>query len=122
MSKELIGKVKQARDLASKIKVDETEQTNFVHIDGKIYMNQKLFPISNHFEVVALCEFIKEHEEIDADTLDSILLCNAFYFSLLKDVFDTIPNLIEEVRSHDDEKYIPFQYVGMKLFEDRKTM
>ena len=97
---------------------DFDDSFNFVHIDDKEYINPKLISFENQFKIIAFYRFLKDHPNITNRTLKEII---AYYpYEIIKDVCKIIPNIIEECKTHNDEKYIPYLYFGLKQSQENK--
>ena len=85
----------------------------FIHIGDKEYVNPQYLSFEDQFKIIEFVRFLKEHPNLNNRTLKEIF-AQGDKFYLLKDVYKTIPNILCEARSHDDEKYIPYLYFGLK--------
>ncbi len=85
----------------------------FVHIGDKEYVNPKYISFEDQFKIIEFVRFIKEHPNLTNRTLKE-LFAQGDKFDLLQDVYKIIPNIIDEIKIHEDEKYIPYLYFGLK--------
>ena len=85
----------------------------FVHIDDKEYVNPKYLPFAYQIQIIALNRFVKQHN-LKQEDLNKILGMCKTRFAVLIDVNKTIPNLVKEIKTHKDEKFIPYFYFGLK--------
>lgn len=119
LHKMMLKGVKQAEKLDVPISNDKNY---FVTYKGKEYVNPKHFRVHQQMKVVQLCRFVRAHPEIQESDLRIILNLCQFQFSLYRDIQRLIPNLVEEIRSHDDEKYICGMYSAIKVFREQEMI
>ena len=93
----------------------------FVHIGDKEYVNPKHMSFEDQLKIMQFVEFLKKHPTVNKRTLKEIFAMSG-RFELLKDLCKIIPNVIEEANTHDDEKYIPYLYFGLKQTYQNQNM
>ena len=86
----------------------------FVHIGEKEYVNPKYLSFEDHFKIVHLCKLVRENPDMTNQDLEELLNMCVGRFKILIDVHDEVPNLVDEIRHHDDEKYVSYLYFGLK--------
>lgn len=110
----LNDRMKLATTEAQKIKKIKCDHVlNFVHIGDKEFINPKHISFEDQLKIIGFVNFVKEHPDIDTRTIKEIFALGRG-FTILKEVYKLIPNFIEECLNHDDEKYIPYLYFGLK--------
>lgn len=111
---ELLERMEIAKKEAEGLKMNSCDtQFPFVHVGDKEYVNPKYLSFEDHCKIVQLYKFLKEYSEIKEEDLIKILYINKTRFAVLIEVQKLIPNLVQECRMHNDEKYIPFLYFGL---------
>ena len=115
LAQELLDRMDIAIKEAEGLKVNECDKVfPFVHIGDNEYVNPKYLSFDDHFKIVQLCKFVRKNKELGSEDLNSILSMNESRFGVLLDVNKVIPNLVDEIRVHDDEKYISYMYFGLR--------
>lgn len=114
LTDELLDKMEIAKEEAKELKMQIGDKDfPFVHIEEKEYVNPKYLPFEYQIQIIALTRFVKEHN-IKQEDLNKILSMCKTRFSVLIDLNKTIPNLVQEIKNHKDEKFIPYFYFGLK--------
>ncbi|MBO5955014.1 MAG: hypothetical protein J6Q13_03510 [Clostridia bacterium] len=114
LTDELLEKIEVAKEQAKELKILSGDKDfPFVHIGEKEYVNPKYLPFEYQIQIIALNRFVKEHN-IKQEDLNKILSMCKTRFYVLIDVNKIIPNLVQEIKAHKDEKFIPYFYFGLK--------
>ena len=109
LAQELLGHMDIAAKEAKGLKINPGDsEFVFVHIGNKEYVNPKYLSFVDHYKIVQLGKFLRNNPDVDDKVLKRILTLNKSRFSILIDVCEKINNLVQEIKSHDDEKYIPY--------------
>lgn len=112
---ELLERMEIAKQEAKCLKVNSNDlKLQFVHVGDKEYVNPQFLPFEHHCQYVQLFKFLKEHNEVKQEDLDKILSMCKTRFAVLIEVNKVVPNLVQEYRLHDDEKYISYLFFGLK--------
>ncbi len=118
---ELIDWVNVAHEEAEMVDVKMVdEELFFIHDGDNEYINPKHLPLAKQFEIKQLAKFVRLYRDVDEDSLRLILAQNATKFQLLRDVQETVPNLVEEIRSTNDNKKISYLYAVHKMYPHTK--
>ena len=115
-AQELIGYMDIAQKEAEGLKMNPGDsEFIFVHIGNKEYVNPKYLSFVDHYKIVQLGKFLRNNPSVDDEALTQILSMNKSRFSILIEVQKVIPNLVQEMRTHKDEKFISYLYFGIKF-------
>ncbi len=113
LTEELLERIEYAKQEAKGLNVNSRDvMFPFVHIEDREYVNPKYLPFESQVQIIALKRFVKEHN-LKQEDLNKILSMCKTRFSILIDVNKTIPNLVQEIKTHNDEKFIPYFYFGL---------
>ena len=66
-------------------------------------------------------KFVRQYKDVDAETLKILLGMNKTKFQFLIEVESVVPNLVEEIRDHEDEKYISYLYATNKMYSNKEN-
>ena len=114
LTEELLERMEFAKEEAKELKMQIGDKDfPFVHVGEKEYVNPKYLSFEYQIQIIALNRFVKEHN-IKQEDLNKILSMCKTRFSVLIDLNKTIPNLVQEIKNHKDEKFIPYFYFGLK--------
>ncbi len=118
---ELIDRMEVASKEAAMVKIEMgNEDLFFVHDGDDEYVNPKHLPLSKHFQIKQLSDFIRYYRDINEDSLKMILSMNKTKFQFLIEVQETVPNLIQEVRATEDDRVISYLYAVNKMYPHKK--
>ena len=114
---ELIDRIEVAHEESTMINISKNDdELFFVHDGNKEFVNPKHLSLAKHCEIKQLANFVRLYRDIDEENLSHILGMNKTKFQFLIEVKSVVPNLVEEIRTHDDEKYISYLYATNKMF------
>lgn len=111
---ELLEKMEMANEEAKNLEIFKGDvDFPFIHVGEAEYVNPKYLPFEYQVQIIALNRFVKQHN-LKQEDLNKILSMCKTRFAVLIDVNKTIPNLVKEIKTHKDEKFIPYFYFGLK--------
>ena len=122
LEKELLERMEVAKFESIDLQMNPLDyEFAFVHVGDKEYVNPKHISFADQLKIAQLIKFVKSHENLNEEDLIKILWKGKMHFAFLIDVCETIPNIMQEIRTHKDEKYIAYLYFGLKQTKDRET-
>lgn len=121
LSVELIERMDIAHKEAQFIHMGEGDRDLFfIHDGDRELVNPRYLSFEKHCEIVQLSKFVRQCRDIDSESLKKILGMNKTKFQFLIEVESVVPNLVEEIRGHEDEKYISYLYAANKMFSNKE--
>ena len=115
LEKELLERMEVAKFDSIDLEINPLDyEFAFVHVGDKEYVNPKYISFADQLKIVQLIKFVKAHENLKEEDLLKILWKGKMQFGFLIDVCETIPNIMQEINSHKDEKHIAYLYFGLK--------
>ena len=115
LTQDLVEIIEIAKIEARSIKMPNCEKEfRFVHCGDKEYINPKYISFEAQCQIIQLGKFVKMYPTITNEDLAMILIENRSNCGIMLDAFNTIPNFVEEARSHKEEKHLLFLYFGIK--------
>ena len=119
---DLIERINVAHEEATMININKgDEDLFFVHDGDKEFVNPKHLSLSKHCEIKQLSNFVRLYRDIDEENLDLILNMNKTKFQFLIEVKSVVPNLVEEIRSRNDERYVSYLYATNKMYPNKEN-
>ena len=119
---ELIERMEVANKEGKTIKMKDVDKDFFfVHDGEKEYVNPRYLSFEKHCEIKQLSDFVRLHADIDDEILKEILKMNKTRLQFLIEVQSVVPNLVEEIRNHDDERYVSYLYATNKMYSEKQN-
>lgn len=123
LAQELLEHMDVAKQEAEGLKINPADsEFVFVHIGDKEYVNPKYLSFVDHYKIVQLGKFLRNNPSVDDEILTKVLSLNKERFSILIEVQNNVPNLVQEIKAHDDEKYISYLYFGIKFGQHKENI
>ena len=122
LTQDLIEMMEIAKVEASTIKIEENvDGYHFVHCGEQEYINPKYISFLEQRQITQLGKFIRMYPTLTEEDLAVLLTDNRSRYPVIYDVMCTIPNLIEEAKSHNEDKHLPYIYLGFKRAREKEN-
>lgn len=119
---ELAEKLKKFRTKSYKVSFSEREAGDAVFVQRKeeSFINPKYLKLINYFEIMGLEEFAKENQELTQENLDEILEFKKVDFAFLRELNNSIDNMLEELNKHG-AKAVAIIHVNNMLYPKQEN-